>query len=228
MTGRLTQHQVAAIAIICLVLVMGCASFALLKEEAVEVSDTRLFDQSQAINRNGVTNGYVEASDPANPARARISDALFMARSAAMIQASPERRRILDNALLTVEEARTVRPHWGEAALVRAYILQQRSGSSDPATIDAIVESYRHAPFMRLSAVWRIGIVMDNWERVDNDTRNRTIDEAVAMSMGDRKAQIAIFGLARHSPAYAPLMLGWYRAQLGRSGRATGQSAAMK
>jgi len=227
-TGRLTQHQVAAIAIACLTLVVGCAAFALVKEETVAASDARLFDQSQAIDRSAAMNGYIEPDDSAGPARSRISDALFMARSAAAMKPSRERLHLLDQALFIVEEARTVRPHWGEAALVRAYILQQRSGSDDPATVDAIVESYRYAPFMQLSAVWRSGIVMENWARVDNDTRNRVIDEAVAISMADRKAQIAIFGFARNSPAYAPLMLGWYRAQLGRSRRATGQSAPVE
>jgi hypothetical protein len=212
----------ATVAIACLTLVIGCSTLVLLKEEAVEVSDTRLFDQSRAIDRSDVVDGQMVFDDPSEPARARISDALFMARSTATMKPSPRRHRLLDKALSTVEEARAVRPHWGEAALVRAFILQQKSGSIDQTVVNAVAESYRYAPFMKLSAVWRIGIVMNNWSRVDDGTRNQMIDEAVALSIADRKAQIAIFGLARNSPAYAPLMLGWYRARLGRTERSAG------
>lgn len=222
MTGRLTQSQIAAFAVTCIALIVGCSAFALFKEEMVETSDSRLFDQSRAIDRDDAMGSPILSIDPTEPARARVSDALFMARSAATMRPSPERDHILDKALFTVEEARAIRPHWGEAALVRAFILQQKSGINDQSVVDAIAESYRYAPFMKLSAVWRIGIVMTNWARADNDTRNRMIDEAVAISVADRKAQIAIFGFARNSPAYAPLMLGWYRAQLGRAGRSAG------
>ncbi len=214
--ARLSRGQLAVMTVVILASIIGLAALVLLNESRVADSDRRLFDQSRAIDRNGTIDGAILAGDPSDPARARVSDALSMARAAATMPPSPQRLQLLDEALALVEEARVARPHWGEASIVRAFTLQQRNGEFSPATIDAIAESYRFAPYLKLSAVWRSGIVMANWDRMDGATRNRMMEEAIAISLADRKAQVEIFAHARQSPAYTPLMSRWYRAQVGR------------
>ncbi|CAH0356471.1 MAG: hypothetical protein WA085_10095 [Sphingobium sp.] len=104
--------------------------------------------------------------------------ALSKAKAATMEQDYPSRRAHLALANALVERAINARPAWGEAWVVKTYILFLEYGPNDPATLNAYAASLKSAPYLRDSAYWRIRFGAVHWNKLDRTTRERVLNEA--------------------------------------------------
>lgn len=181
-----------------------------MREHAVAAADAGLKTQELALARSdSVAESSTVAVDAGSQPRLLLSDAIYRARA---IQSTGGVGRDNDLAALSrqVDLAIDARPHWAQAWVVKAYIesLRPRSGHLQ-ASLAALSRSYSDAPFLRDASGWRVTYGMAQWESLDSFVRNRVIEEAAWLSRVDPDVRRAIFGHARATRAYEPLVLRW-------------------
>ncbi|GLI97812.1 hypothetical protein [Sphingobium sp. BS19] len=186
-----------------------------MREHAVATADAGLKTQELALARgDSVTERSSIAVDAGSQPRLLLSDAIYRARA---IQSTGVMGRDNDLASLSrqVDLAIDARPHWAQAWVVKAYIESLRPRSSHlQASLAALSRSYSDAPFLRDASGWRVTYGMAQWESLDGFVRNRVIEEAVWLSRVDPDVRRAIFGAARATRAYEPLVLRWRELRL--------------
>jgi hypothetical protein len=191
------------------------------RENGVAFSEQRLEDQSRLLDAGQFDGSPVttDSADPLYPPRARVADALYIARQARLSQSPSERKAGLDHALhaLQIAEAEADRPYWGEAKTVAGFIHALRDGEDAAVTRRTVAESYADAPYLRYAAAWRVQYGLRHWEAFGPITKRQIVDEAVWLTRLDSQSRDQIFAMARDSAAYKPFVL---RALAARSGDA--------
>jgi hypothetical protein len=191
-----------------LVIVAGASVAA--DELDVSAAEQRAEIQTQALLRGDAPPpADVPAAGGGYPARARLADALVLARVAAIEQDKGRRDLLLGRAVDEAYQAAHSRPHWGEAWMVVAFIQSMRGGPTAGATREALARSYADAPFLPDSAAWRVFTGLAAWELLDDYTRRRVSEEAVWVARRSLAGRNAIFAAMRESPAYSSFLIAW-------------------
>lgn len=195
---------------------MGIAIGVIGDERQVARAEDRLEVQSGAIGSGMRVPAVTLPFHPgAYPPRARVADALLLARQAQLSQSAPERQALLDRAALEIAIASAARPHWGEAWAIAAFVDGLRFGDSSAAARHALVRSYADAPYLRYAGGWRVRTGFATWPALDPETRRRLIDEAVWLARTDGATRDGVFGFARDSDGYLRLLLQWRASRAG-------------
>jgi hypothetical protein len=199
------------IAILAVLAVAAARSVAVLLREGQVASAEARLDAAPQTDASGHVTPLIAIPwhEDGYPARARVADALALARQA---QASPDaaaRHEMIERAAVEIETALARRPEWGEGWTVAAFIDELRFGDNNPATIAALSRSYRGAPYLRDAASWRVRLGLGAWASLDAATRAKVVDEAVWLVRIDSTTAGPVFDLARQSAAYPQLMLRW-------------------
>ncbi len=199
------------IAILAVLAVAAVRSVVILSREGeVATAEARLDEAPQTDASGRVTPRIaIPWHEDGYPARARVADALALARQA---QASPDaaaRHEMIERAAVEIQAALSRRPEWGEGWTVAAFIDELRYGDHNPSAIAALARSYRGAPYLRDAASWRVRFGLGAWDALDAATQAKVIDEAVWLVRIDSTTAGPVFDLARQSPAYPQLMLRW-------------------
>ena len=207
------QHRARVIALA----LVGClatgalgAAIVITRERTVSGAERRLEEQSRAIDSGEMPAAVSLPIEGAGyPARARIADALLLARRAAPLAPSPVRRSLLARAAQDIAAVTNARPDWGEAWAVCAYVAALRGGAGSPQARRALVRSYDDAPFLRHSAAWRTRLGFALWPVLGESTRERLVNEAVWLARIDLSMREQIFVSARESPGYDAFLSQW-------------------
>jgi hypothetical protein len=199
------------VVILAVLAVATVRSVAVLAREGEVASAEARLDSAPATNASGRVTPLIAIPwhEGGYPARARVADALALARQA---QASPDpsaRHEMTERAAVEIEAALARRPEWGEGWTVAAFIDELRYGDNNPTAIAALARSYRGAPYLRDAAGWRVRFGLTAWSSLDAATQAKVIDEAVWLVRIDSTTAGPVFDLARQSPAYPQLMLRW-------------------
>lgn len=185
-------------------------------EQQVTRAEDRLEVQSDAIGSAARTPAVTLPFHPgAYPPRARMADALLLARQAQLSRAAPERQALLGRAAREIAITTGARPHWGEAWAIASFIDGLRFGGSSAAARHALVRSYADAPYLRYVAGWRVRTGFAIWPALDPETRRRLIDEAVWLARSGGATRDMVFRLARNSDGYLRLLLQWRASRAG-------------
>jgi hypothetical protein len=142
--------------------------------------------------------------------RVHLYHAVVLARAAG-VEPDPSRRRLLlSQATSSIRYAERERPDWGRAALVEAYIGRQRhAGVLDAQALDALSRSFRFTPYLADAGPWRVGAGFASWSRLDEQTRERVLNEAVWLGRDSATLRPLLFAAARSSPAYEAFNIRW-------------------
>jgi hypothetical protein len=218
------RDTIGSILIVSLAMTIVPSIVIVIRENRVGISEQRLESQSRLLDSgqiDGTTNTGSslfknlasaigdERSNPLYPARARVADALFVARQAQLLRLPSERKAGLDHALdaLRIAQAEAKRPHWGEAKTVAGFVHALRDGEDAAVTRQTVAESYADAPYLRYAAAWRVQYGLRHWEKFEPVTRRQIVNEAVWLSRLDSRSHEQIFAMARDSAAYKPFVL---------------------
>ncbi|WP_293884082.1 hypothetical protein [Sphingomonas sp.] len=189
---------------------IGRAAFVIDRESLVVLSQQRVERQSHLFAGQGIATSLpVRPAGAAYPARARVNDALYLARGAQSAGTPGDRSAALDRARAELTMARSVRPVWGEIEIVAAFVHVLRDGEDTVATRRALEQSYAQTPYLRTAAAWRVQYGLRYWLALNPETRRRVINEAVWLTRIDDQSRTMVFDLARGSAAYKPFILRW-------------------
>lgn len=137
------------------------------------------------------------------PARVFLLQAMSIARSAADIRDPSERQPLLSLARRYLDEARDVRPHWGEYWIVKAYIESLASNDFSTTERDALIQSYLDAPFLQTAGLWRTPRAMAQWRDFPPFAQKRIVEEAVVLiRTSDYPEKKLLLATTRNSDAY--------------------------
>jgi hypothetical protein len=98
------------------------------------------------------------------------------------------------------------RPYWPKALVEHAYWLSVRQPNS-PATIAAIADSYRAAPFSRDAALWRVAQVAAGWRAAPPALRAQALAEVEWYQGIDGPSRAAMSDIIAGSPVEVALMI---------------------
>lgn len=141
------------------------------------------------------------------PARAMMTDALYIARAASMDKNPQHRRTLLLHARTSLSGVLKSRPHWGEAWIVKAYIESLTSPRMGYAEEEALIRSYMDAPFVHNAGLWRAKRGMTNWNRFPAFAQARIANETVWLISAAPQTRMELLEMARNTPAYIPVFL---------------------
>jgi hypothetical protein len=163
-----------------------------------------------AASQRHVSEVSGECGETGGEPRARLADALCLARTAVSLPPGPRRDAILNTASTAARTAVGARPFWPDALTVSAYIDSQ---TGDPASFDsarrALALSYMGAPYLSDAADWRIGFGLSQWHELSGATQNAVAAEAMWQIAVDPDRSDTLFAKFRASPAYIPFILRW-------------------
>lgn len=184
-----------------------------MRQESVAADlDTRLDRQSGMMSRGEAeTHGLPPPLPFAAPARAYLSDALYCSRAAAAAAArGVERKKLLARAAADARTATTIRPHWGEAWVVRAFVDMLDAGRFTPTSRAALSRSYGDAPLLQNAGVWRVKMGLAYWDQFTPLVQQRIVEETVwLLQVTPPETRDFLFDTARDSPAYRSIFLRW-------------------
>lgn len=181
----------------------------LLAEREVEKAQAQVEVVGRYLSPDsGDLGGYVPLG-PGHTARARLLNALILSARAHAAPVGGQRDALLAGAETWLRPALGVRPHWGEAQVVAAYVAANREGPETPAALAALQRSYADAPFLPDAAQWRVTYGMAFWPRLPNATRKRVVGEAIWLAHVAPTKRRLMFELARGSEGYIPFSRAW-------------------
>jgi len=111
------------------------------------------------------------------PSRALLAGAAARA-GAAQGKLIAQRNRLLNDAEARLARSVDGRPLDGESWIEISYVRALRDGALSPSTLAALSHSYRIDRFNRRGALWRLRLADAGWERLDEETKARALDEA--------------------------------------------------
>lgn len=132
-------------------------------------------------------------------ATAGLAELALMA--AAREQTRGERSLAQARAARQIESLRHSRPDWVTTHLLVAQLDLLEHPIASSRGLQAYAASYRSAPFRMQEARWRIAYGAALWPRLDGDTRQEMLDEAVWLTRFDGGQRGAIEKLLGNSPA---------------------------
>jgi hypothetical protein len=178
---------------------------------AVNVArEDRIYRASAEIADGGsrpVEQTRIDGGGPLSSTRLKVFDALFLARQASAAPLA-NRGALLDRADALLSVAITQRPGFAQATLVQAYLSGVRHGGADPAIGALLKRSYRESPFLKGEGEWRIRYAVAHWLQIDDDLRDRVIEEAVWLSMLSKSGMVHISLIFVGTPAFAEYQRG--------------------
>jgi hypothetical protein len=176
----------------------------LLSEHAVATSQ-RALTESFKPQRGDVLPIPSASASPAP--RTLVNQALLTTRAAASLPPGPRRSDMIETAVRQAELAAAARPFWAEAVIAAAFAhslidtpYNQRRAA------ELVATSYIGAPFLRDAGAWRIGYVIDHWDRVAEPTRNDAIEESFWLANVDPVNGPLILSAVGESAAAAPFL----------------------
>ncbi|MDO7844594.1 hypothetical protein [Sphingomonas immobilis] len=161
-------------------------------------------------DKNGVPNpdalGATLAGADAcsSPCSARYE--LAIARGYAALADGDTQMRMAKAGLIHARRAIAARPAWGEAEVLRAYLADTAGDAGEARR--ALADSYVQ-PYLRRSALWRIGYAARDWAALDPAVREAVLREAVwygTIEHADRRAVEKILGDSAAAARFQRLM----------------------
>lgn len=178
-------------------------------QQRLDRQTERLADPSLGVSDGG-ENDALNPLPAAAPARVLLADALYLAREAAPRLPDARRRAMIERARYDVRQLLDIRPHWGEAWIVMAYLDSLSSSSFGSAEANAIAHSYLDAPLIPDAGMWRVERGLANFDAFPVAMQSRIVDETVWLIRNkDGPARTALFQMARESDAYRDVFLRW-------------------
>ena len=149
----------------------------------------------------------INSDDPLSSARLMVFDALSLTRQAS---AAPleDRAALLERAEALLASASAQRPGFAQATLVQAYLSGVRGSGADPAIRVLLKRSYRESPFLKGEGEWRIRYAVAHWVQIDNELRDRVIEEAIWLSLLSKSGMVHISLIFVGTPAFAQYQRG--------------------
>ncbi|BBC70953.1 conserved hypothetical protein [Altererythrobacter sp. B11] len=147
--------------------------------------------------------------EPSASPRVLIQAALYRARLAEAAT-GPLRAQRLVEAQNYIDRALAKQPQWGEGQIVAAYVAALKGDSEAGALDRALALSYRYAPYLRDSALFRLQLGLPRWAELPPDTREHLIDEAVWFARLEPEAREVVIMNIRGSGAYRSFLRRWY------------------
>lgn len=144
----------------------------------------------------------VDSDGPLSSTRLKVFDALSLARQASAAPLA-NRGTLLDRAEALLAAATAQRPGFAQATLVQAYLNGVRNGGGDPAIRALLKRSYGESPFLKGEGEWRIRYAVAHWAQIDDELRDRVIEEAVWLSNLSKSGLVHINLIFIGTPAFA-------------------------
>ncbi len=175
-------------------------------------------DQSTALARGNTAEVRMaaQALPPLNNPRAQIADALTLARAASVATSEAERQRQLGEAGRLLASANALRPDWAEGQVSASFVSSLRTG--EPAkrlAAQQLAASYRAAPFLRDSGLWRVREGLSSWSQLPAWSQSRLVDEGVWLARLNDPLRADVFDMVRGSPAYPAFARRWLELRQG-------------
>ena len=168
------------------------------REERIYVASDGISGGSPRLGERAITGG----DDPLSSARLKVFDALSLARQASAAPLA-NRSALLDRAEALLAIAIVQRPGFAQATLVQAYLVGVRNGGEDPAIGALLKRSYGESPFLKGEGEWRIRYAVAHWAQIDDELRDRVIEEAVWLSNLSKSGLVHINLIFIGTPAFA-------------------------
>jgi hypothetical protein len=186
------------------------------QEIIVAKAEGRLDRVSRALASGGKPTLSVNDMPLNAPPRARLADALVLARAAqSNAYTADMRASLLDGALTRLQSIGQARPYWGELWATKAFAQSMRQGVEQKYTHESLDRSYCDAPYLSRAGAWRVGYGFAHWNDLNDQTRDGLLNEAVWLARSSGIMRDSVLTLARRSPAYSAYILRWMSARQG-------------
>lgn len=201
---------------------MMVGSWGLRQEICVAQADAQLKDLVQRTGMASVS-PIADQCTFHPPARARASYALALAVQAQRLANGPARHALLSRASVHSRAMLAANDQWAEAHVIAAFIASLRPLPNDQDIRQALIRSYRLAPFLPGGTGWRMQFGLAHWSRLPPDVQGAVANETVAIARLDPVRKPAIFEMVRSSAGYAAFLTRWHvvRSQDADRARAT-------
>lgn len=211
-----SARRVATGVLVVCAVAIACSLLVLRQEYIVADAEARLDVVNAAIASGDVPNIGTQDMAIDGPPRALLARALTLARAAQLEpEGSEDRVLLLDRALGQTQSIESERPYWSEAWATRAFVQSLRLGPEAADVRNALDRSYRDAPYLSRAGAWRVGYGFRYWSDLDDQTRDRMLNEAVWLARSSPTMLDSILALARQSPGYRAYIVRWLTARQG-------------
>ncbi|MDZ7281830.1 hypothetical protein N4G62_07300 [Sphingomonas sanguinis] len=175
-------------------------------------------DQATALARGNkaevraVARALPSLQDP----RAQVAGALILARAATVATNETERQTQLGDAGRLLASANARRPDWAEGQVSASFVSSLLAGeAAKRLAARQLADSYRAAPFLRDSGLWRVREGLSSWSQLPAWSQSRLVDEGVWLARLNDPLRADVFDMVRGSPAYPAFAQRWLELRQG-------------